>query len=206
MYIRADCISKVITSLLMSKSDHTWQSCVLAVLPSTITDETGNQTIVTMSCVSKAMNDAMYQHLRKRALILRVHALNFSPGRITEMKSLRQDLFNDIKSAIKAVVTKADSVPGSGETFRYNLKKGGDLVGRVAVTPVRAFWLEVEVYSVGRGRFIKQWTCTYFPTIDTQGSYLAVDTGAGQVVRKKLSTCMTILKEQVTRFCVTPTA
>lgn len=190
----------------MSKTDHTWQSCVLAVLPSTITDETGNQTIVNVSCVNKAMNDAVYKQLRKRVLVLRVHAFNFSPVRISVMKELRQDLFNDIKSAIKAVVTKADSVPNRGETFLYDLKKDGGLVGRVAVTPVRAFWLEVEVYSVGRDRFLKQWTCTYFPTIDTHGSYLAVDTGAGQVVRNKLSTCMATLKEQVTLFCVAPPA
>lgn len=150
------------------------------------------------------MNRAVGNILRDRMLILHVHRNHFNPFRITEMKALRQSLFEEIKATVMQVVPKIRMSYSDPDTRLYRLEKDGNLIGQVAVTPVRRFWLEVEVYSANaaRHRFIKEWTCTYFPTIDTQGYYLAVDQGVKPVPRVKHSVCMSTLKQQIKAICV----
>ena len=139
-------------------------------------------------------------------LVLHVHREHFDPFRITEMKALRQSLFDEIKATIMQVVPKTRMSYSDQDTRLYRLERDGKPIGQVAVTPVRRFWLEVEVYSANATsrRFIKEWTCTYFPTFDTQGYYLAVDTGVDPVIRVKQQACMAVLKQQINTICMPP--
>lgn len=172
-------------------------SCLIPVIIESITDETGNQTIATISCVCKELNLVVKKILWSRMIVLHVHRDYFNPFRITDMKTLRQSLFKEISDTIKQVVSNTKVSTSDQDTHLFRLENSGDLVGQVTVACVRLFWLEVEVYSVGSRRFVKEWTCVYFPTIDTRGFYLAVDNGVDPVARVRLPTCMHALRQQI---------
>lgn len=168
-----------------------------------ITDETGNKTVAMYSLVCKGMEKAVSQILWRRTIVMKVYDHRFCPDDIVEIKALRKDMYEDIKTAIKHAVGKPKVVQYGQWTTLYQFEGGqGEPTGQVAVTYVRKYWLEVEIYSAGRSRYIKKWTRTYFATYDTRGKYLAVDAGDGKDVRVKSRVCMAELKNQIIQICL----
>ena len=175
---------------------------IASIITGSTTSGTDNKTLAMISFTCKAMDCALTPILRERRFVQGVYRIGFSANAITIMKGFRQELFSGIVNSIKTVGTKTTLRYSGQDTFLYTIEKNGVLVGRVAVTPVHGYWLEVEIYSVGRTKYIKETTLKMFPTYDTQGGFVAMDNGVDKVTRIRRALALDKLVEQIRRVCL----
>jgi hypothetical protein len=186
----------------VSINNNLWVTIFASAFKSWVSEGTGNKTIRDISGVCKELSRMLGPVLIARRFEAGVHRLGFYSLHVTDMKKYRNELFSMVVETIKGVGTKTELRYSGENTYQYWIEKDGALIGRVAVTPVNTFWLEIEISSVRASRFIKEKTVKLFPTFDTQGWFIAVDNGVDRVVRVERPLVRAQLSQQIRSICL----